>query len=82
MREAEAIAQNPASFTAIFKIAQDTFKITTPGGDQVLEVALRNSLPSFKFAVDAKALQHIAEYMKNNAQIDKLVDTSKLLQLR
>jgi NitT/TauT family transport system substrate-binding protein len=82
MREAEVIVQNPASFAAMFKIAQDTFKISAPGGDQVLEVALRNSLPSFKFPVDAKALQHIAEYMRNNAQIDKVVDTSKLLQLR
>jgi NitT/TauT family transport system substrate-binding protein len=82
MREAEAIAQNPANFAAILKIAQDTFKIASPGGDQVLEISVRNSVPSFKFSLEPKALQHIAEYMKNNAQIDKLVDTSKLLQLR
>jgi NitT/TauT family transport system substrate-binding protein len=82
MREAEAIAQNPANFAAILKIAQDTFKIASPGGDQVLEISVRNSVPSFKFSLEPKALQHIAEYMKNNAQIDKVVDTSKLLQLR
>lgn len=82
MREAEVIAQNPANFAALLKIAQDTFKITAPGGDQILEISLRNSVPSFKFSVDAKALQHIADYLRRNGQIDKAVDTSKLLQLR
>lgn len=79
LREAEAIAQNPANFAAMLKIADQTFKINAPGGDKVLEVSLRNNLKSFKFDVDPKALQHIAEYMHRGGQIDKLVDTSKLL---
>lgn len=79
LREAEAIAQNPANFGAMLKIAEETFKISAPGGDKVLEVSLRNNLKSFKFDVDPKALQHIAEYMHRGGQIDKLVDTSKLL---
>lgn len=82
MREAEAIIQEPTNFAAILKIAQDTFKITSEGGDKVLEIALRNMLPGFKFPVDAKALQHAAEYNFRNGQIDKLVDTSKLLLQR
>lgn len=79
LREAEALAQNPANFGAMFKIAEETFKINAPGGDKVLEVSLRNNLKSFKFDVDPKALQHIAEYMHRGGQIDKVVDTSKLL---
>lgn len=79
MREAEALAQNPANFGAMFKIAENTFKITAPGGDKVLEVSLRNNLKSFRFDVDPKALQHIAEYMHRGGQIDRLVDTAKLL---
>lgn len=79
MREAEAIAQNPANDAAMFKIAQDTFKINAPGGDKILEITLRNNLKSFKYEVDAKALQHIASYMHSGGQIDKLVDTGKLL---
>lgn len=79
LREAEALAQNPANFAAMLKIADETFKITAPGGDKVLEVSLRNNLKSFKFDVDPKALQHIAEYMHRGGQIDKLVDTSKLI---
>ena len=79
LREAETMAQNPANFAAMLKIADETFKITAPGGDKVLEVSLRNNLKSFKFDVDPKALQHIAEYMHRGGQIDKLVDTSKLI---
>lgn len=82
MREAEAIAQNPANFGAMMKVAQDTFKIATEGGDKVLEVALRNTLSGYRFAVDPKAMQHIAEYNFRNGQIDKVVDTSKLLLAR
>lgn len=82
LREAEAIVQNPANAAALLKIAQDTFKITAPGGDQILQISLRNNLPSFKVDVDPKALQHIAEYLHRNGQIDKVVDTSKLMQLR
>lgn len=79
MREAEALVQDPANFAAILKVAQDTFKINAPGGDKVLEVSLRNSLKTFRFDVDAKALQHIAEYMHRSGQIDKVVDTSRLI---
>jgi NitT/TauT family transport system substrate-binding protein len=79
LRDAEALAQNPANFGAMFKIADETFKINAPGGDKILEVALRNNLKSFRFDVDPGALQHIAEYMHRGGQIDKLVDTSKLL---
>jgi len=79
LRDAEALAQNPANFGAMLKIADETFKINAPGGDKILEVALRNNLKSFRFDVDPGALQHIAEYMHRGGQIDKLVDTSKLL---
>ena len=82
LREAETLAQNPANFAAMLKIAQDTFKITTEGGDKVLEVSLRNTLPGYRFAVDPAALQHIADYNFRNGQIDKLVDTGRLLQAR
>ena len=82
MREAETITQNPANFAAILKVAQDTFKISSEGGDKVLEIALRNTLPGFRFSVDDKALQHIAEYNFRNGQIDKVVDTSKFLLQR
>jgi NitT/TauT family transport system substrate-binding protein len=79
LREAEKLAQDPANFAAMFKIAEATFKINAPGGDKVLEVSLKNNLKSFKFDVEPKALQHIAEYMHRGGQIDKLVDTSRLL---
>ncbi len=82
MREAEVIAQNPANFSAMLKIASDTFKIATEGGDKVLEISLRNTMPGLRFAADAQALQHVAQYNFKNGQIDKVVDTSKLLYAR
>ena len=79
MREAADFAQNPANFGALLKVAQETFKITTPGGDKVLEIALRNSIPTMQFPVLPKALQHAAHYMQRTGQIDKVIDTSQLL---
>lgn len=79
MIEASEFAQNPANFAALLKIAQDTFKINVPNGDQILEVSLHNSLPSLQFPVDPKALQDTARYMQRTGQISKVVDTSTLL---
>ena len=79
MQEADAFVQKPDNYPAILKIAQDTFKINAKGGDQILDVALRNAIPGMRFAVDPKALQHAAQYMKETGQVDKVVDTSKLL---
>lgn len=82
MREAEVIARNPANFSAMLKVAQDTFKINVPNGNKILEVAVRNSVPSWRYEVKPQALQHSAEYMHRTGQIDKLVDTSKLMFAR
>ncbi|MDM0043324.1 ABC transporter substrate-binding protein [Variovorax dokdonensis] len=79
MREAADFVQKPANFDAALKVAQDTFKITAPGGDKILELALRNSMPSFHYQADAKAFQNAAQYMQSTGQISKVVDTSKLL---
>lgn len=82
MDEAEVFTQNPANFPFLLKLAQETFKINVPNGDKILEVALRNSLPSFRYGVKPEALQHAAEYMQRTGQIDKLVATSNLMLAR
>ena len=79
MIDASEFAQNPANFGALQKIAQETFKINVPDGEQILEVSLRNSLPSMHFPADPKALQDTAHYMQRTGQISKVVDTSTLL---
>ena len=79
MADAEAFVQQADNYPAILKIAQDTFKINAPGGEQILDVALKNAARSLKFPVDPKAFQHAANYMQETGQIDKTVDTSKLL---
>jgi NitT/TauT family transport system substrate-binding protein len=78
MKESESWVQNPANFPAVLKVAIDSFKINAPGGDQILEISLRNSIPSFSYVLEPRALQHIAEYMHRTGQIDKVIDTSKL----
>jgi hypothetical protein len=47
-----------------------------------VETSLRNSINGARFTLDPKALQAAADYLHRTAQIDKSVDTGKLLQLR
>ncbi len=82
MRESEAFVQNPANFNAVLKVINDTFKIEGPAGASAVEASLRNSIAGARFALDPKALQAAADYLHRTTQIDKTVDTSKLLQLR
>ena len=82
LREAEAFIQAPANYAAVLKVAQDTGKINAPGGDQILDISLRNALPTFRFGLDPAALQHAAEYLHRSGQVDKLIDTTRLMQLR
>jgi NitT/TauT family transport system substrate-binding protein len=82
MRESEAFIQNPANFNAVLKVINDTFKVEGPAGAAAVEASLRNSIAGSRFGLDPKALQAAADYLHRTAQIDKTVDTSKLLQLR
>jgi NitT/TauT family transport system substrate-binding protein len=82
LREAEAFIQTPANYQAVFKIAQETGKINVPGGDQIMDFSLRNGISGYRFALDPAALQHAADYMHRSGQVDKVVDTARLLHLR
>lgn len=82
MRESEAFIQNPANFSAVLKVINDTFKIEGPAGAAAIEASLRSSIGGARFTLDAKALQASADYLSNTQQIDKTFDTSKILQLR
>lgn len=82
MRESEAFVQNPANFNAVLKVINDTFKIEGPAGASAVEASLRSSIAGARFALEPKALQAAADYLHRTTQIDKTVDTSKLLQLR
>lgn len=84
MRESEAFIQNPANFGAVLKVINDTFKIEGPAGAMAVETSLRNAISGsgLAFSLDPKALQAAAEYLHKTAQIDKTVDTSRILQLR
>lgn len=82
MRESEAFIQNPANFSAVLKVINDTFKFEGPAGAAAMEISLRNSISGTKFSMDTKAFQAVADYLHSTQQIDRVVDTSKILQLR
>jgi len=82
MRESEAFIQNPANFAAVLKVANDTFKIEGAAGAAAVETSLRNSISGTKFSLDTKAFQYSADYLSSTQQIDKVFDTSKIVQLR
>jgi hypothetical protein len=64
------------------KVLRDTFAIQSSRSDEVLESVLADSIPSFTFALDPKALQQLADNMLRTGQIDKRVDTSGVVLAR
>ena len=82
LKEAEVFAQDPKNFDALLKIINQTFKIDGPAGAAAVEHSLRNAISGARFSYDAKALQHAADYLHKSGRIDKVVDTSRMLQLR
>jgi NitT/TauT family transport system substrate-binding protein len=82
MKEAEAFIQNPANWEASLKVAQDSFKIDIPKGAEVVTAVLKTSLPAYRFSMDPKSVQAAADYLLASKQLDKAVDTSKLLHIK
>jgi hypothetical protein len=66
----------------VLKVINDTFKFEGPAGAAAMEISLRNSISGTKFSMDTKAFQAAADYLHTTQQIDRVVDTSKILQLR
>src|SRR5262249_53927744 len=78
-KDAEAFLQDPNNFNEALKIAQGYFKLNMPNGDEVMQVSLKYSVPSYRVAVSRAALQQIADNMLATNQIEAKFDTSKLL---
>jgi NitT/TauT family transport system substrate-binding protein len=79
MKDAEAFMQNPANWDATLKVAQDSFKIDVPKGSDVVTAVLKTSLSAYRFSLDPKSVQAAADYLLASKQLDKAVDTSRLL---
>jgi NitT/TauT family transport system substrate-binding protein len=78
-KDAEEFLQNPANRQATLKVLRDTFGIQSARSEEVLESVLAESLPAFRFTLDPKALQQLADNMLRSGQIDKRVDTSAVI---
>jgi NitT/TauT family transport system substrate-binding protein len=79
MKDTEAFMQNPANGDAVLKVAQDTFKIDLPKGGEVVAAVLKTTLTAYRFAMDPKAVQAAADYLLANKQLDKPLDTRRLI---
>lgn len=82
MKDAEAFIQNPANWDASLKVALETFKIDIPKGTEVVTAVLKTSLPAYRFSLDPKAVQAAADYLLATKQLDKALDTSRLLHIK
>jgi NitT/TauT family transport system substrate-binding protein len=82
MKDAEAFIQNPANWDAVLNVAQDSFKIDVPKGPEVVAAVLKTTLAAYRFSLDPKSVQAAADYLVTSKQLDKPVDTAKLLANR
>ena len=82
MKDAEAFIQNPANWDASLKVALDTFKIDIPKGTEVVTAVLKTTLSAYRFSLDPKAVQAAADYLLATKQLDKALDTSRLLHIK
>jgi NitT/TauT family transport system substrate-binding protein len=78
-KDAESFLQNPANFPEALKIAKSYFEFKMPKGDEVMEVSLKYTMPSYKVGVSRAALKQIAANMLDMRQIDAPFDTSKIV---
>lgn len=82
MKDAEAFMQNPANWEASLKVAQESFKIDIAKGAEVVTSVLKSTISAYRFSVDPKGVQAAADYLLASKQLDKAVDTSKLLHIK
>ena len=79
MKEAETYIQNPDNKLAVYKIANDNFKIDMPEGTKVVEAFIDAMLPSYKFALQPRALQSYSDFLFKAGQLEKPFNTSTLI---
>jgi NitT/TauT family transport system substrate-binding protein len=77
--DAAAFIQDPKNYPEVLGIAQSYFKFDMARGDEIMDVALKRTIASYKAAIDRSALKAIAHNMLLTNQIESEFDTTKLL---
>ena len=77
--DADAFIQKPENYPEALTIAQSYFKFDLPRGDEVMDAALKRSIPGYKAAISRSALKAIADYMLATKQIEAPFDTTRLV---
>jgi NitT/TauT family transport system substrate-binding protein len=70
----DAFVSNPANFGRTLEILRKTFALQLPNADQIAEVALRNSIGTFKARGTVAAMQAVADSMTENKLLPGKVD--------
>jgi NitT/TauT family transport system substrate-binding protein len=78
-QEAEAFVQDPRQFDELLRLTQAYFRIDHPQGDAIFTIALRESIPGFRFQLDPQALQEGVQYLVRSGQLEQPVDMSRLI---
>jgi NitT/TauT family transport system substrate-binding protein len=75
----EAFISNPANFGRTLEILRKTFALQLPNADLIAEVALRNSIGTFKARGSVPAMQAVADSMTENKLLPVKVDLAPVV---
>lgn len=76
LQASEAFLADPANFHKALETLRKTFGMKLPNADQIAEVALRNSVGTFKAQGQLPAMQAVADSMTKNKLLPGKVDMS------
>lgn len=80
MKDADAFVKNPANFDELMSISDSFFKMPGEGGDQIMRVTMKNSVPGFDVTVRPAALQSVIDYMTQNKQLPTVLKAADIIQ--
>lgn len=78
MRDSAAFVQDPKNFDEVFAIIEQSFKIDSPKGKEIIDTSLRAMVPGVRFERSPQALQAAADYLFDTGQIKSRFDTKAL----
>jgi len=77
--DAYAFIKKPENYPEALSIAQSYFRFDLARGDEVMDVALKRNIPSYRATVSRPAFQAIADKMFLTKQIESHFDTAPLI---
>jgi NitT/TauT family transport system substrate-binding protein len=79
MVEADKFVQNPANFDEVLKIVKETVKLDMPKGDEIIAMALKTLIPTYRSTIDRAAATRAAKEAVVLKMADREVTVDELL---